>query len=72
MTFFANIGPTLARNFNTPWFFEGVVNNNKIENIVTTEEEVLKYCKEIYVNKSSCVGTIASRVLKDALIHLVD
>ena len=29
----------------------------------------MKYCKEIDVNKSSCVGNIASRVLKDAFLN---
>ena len=70
--FFANIGPNLASDFNTPWSFDGVEVGNKLEDIVATREEVLKLCKDIDTNKSSCIDDISSRVLKDALIHLND
>ena len=69
-TFFANIGKMLARDFNTPWFFEGVESDNKLDAIVSTNEEVLKFCKDIDISKSSCVENISSRVMKDALIYL--
>ena len=69
--FFTNIGPNLAANFNTPWFYDGAVNqDNNIDTITATPEEVLKFCKKIDVNKSSCIEDISSRVMKDALIHL--
>ena len=65
-TFFANIGPTLARNFTNPWRYEGRDTEVSIDNIITNEEEVLKYCKEINVNKASCIENVSSRVLKNA------
>ena len=71
-TFFAKIGPKLAADFNTPWFFEGVVNNNKIDDITAASEEILKLCKEIDVGKSSCIENISSQVMRDALVHLND
>ena len=69
-SFFAGIGPKLARNFDMPWLYEGGVSEHTLDNINTTNEEVLKICKEINVNKSSCIENISSRVLKDAFIHL--
>ena len=67
-TFFANIGPNLARNFNVPWRYEGSEAEVNIESVVTNEEEVLKYCKEINVNKASCIDNVSSRIIKDAFI----
>ena len=45
--------------------------NETIENIVTTEEEVLKFCNEIDMNISSCISDVSSRVIKDAFIILI-
>ena len=67
-TFFANIGPNLAKKFNAPWRYEGRDAEVNIENVVTNEEEVLKYCREINVNKASCIDNISSRIIKDAFI----
>ena len=60
----------LARDFNTPRFFERVESDKKLDAIVSTNEEVLKFCKDIDISKSSCVKNISSRVMKDALIYL--
>ena len=69
--FFAHIGSKLAADFNTPWYFDGIENNDDyIENIIVTHDEVLKICREIDVNKSSCIENVSSKVMKDALIHL--
>ena len=67
-----NIGQKLSANFNTPWYFDGQENGNKIYTIVATNEEVLKCCTDIDIglSKSACVENISCRVLKDALIHL--
>ena len=69
-TFFSNIGPKLARNFNTPWYYDGLENNNKLDEIIATQEEVFKRCKEIDVNKSAGIDSISSKVLRDALLYL--
>ena len=69
--FFANIGSKLAANFDKPWHFDGLGNNNMlIDDIEVENEEVLKLCKDIDVNKSSCINNVSSRIIKDALIHL--
>ena len=69
--FLAHIGSKLAVDFNTPWYFDGVEHNDDyIENIIVTRDEVLKICREIDVNKSFCIENVSSKVMKDALIHL--
>ena len=68
--FFVNIGPKLARELNTPWSYEGIVADNMIIEIITTEDEVLNLCTKIDVNKASCVYNISIKVLKDAFIVL--
>ena len=70
--FFANIGPNLASSFNTPWHYDGLENDNNIDDIVATSEEILKFCHEIDTNKSACIENVSCRVMKNALIHLVD
>ena len=69
-TFFANIGPNLAANFNTPWYYDGLENDNQLDEIVATQEEIHKLCKDIDVNKSVCIENVSSNVLKDALLYL--
>ena len=69
-TFFANVGQNLAAKFTMPWLFDGVVNNNKSEDIVADNDEILKLCKEIDVNKSSCIEDVSCKVMKHALIYL--
>ena len=43
-----------------------------MNNITTDWDEVLQFCKNINVNKSSAIDYISSRILKDAFIILVD
>ena len=49
--FFFNIGTKLSENYNEPWVQYGNENIFEIENITVYEEEVLKLCKEIDINK---------------------
>ena len=69
---FANIGSKLAANFDKPWHSDGLGNDNNmlIDDIEVENEEVLKLCKDIDVNKSSCINNVSSRKIKDAVIHL--
>ena len=46
--YFTEIGPNLAKNFNTPWSYDGKLTDNVIADIFTTEEEIVKLCKDIY------------------------
>ena len=64
--FFTNIGPNLAQNCNKLWEFSGNICFNKIENISTDIVEILKLCKDININKSSCVDQLSSEILRDA------
>ena len=69
--FFVNIGPNLARKVNQPWLYEGTVANESLDEISTTDDEVLKFCKEIDISKSSCITNISSRVLKDSFTIMI-
>ena len=69
--FFANIGSKLARNFNTPWYYDGDVADVKLESITTNEIEVLRFRKEIDIHNSSYILDISSRILKDTFIILI-
>ena len=69
-TYFVGIGEELARKFdsnNTPIYdqLDSVMNN-----IETTQVEVLELCKDININKSSAIEYVSSKILKDAFIIL--
>ena len=69
--FFTSIGPNLAKDMRDPWTYAGIEINEDIDDITTNDEEVLKYLKDINVNKSSAIKELSSKVLKPAFIHLV-
>ena len=66
--FFVNIGPNLAKNCNTDWKFRGKTCKNKIDNINTDTDEVIRLCKAININKSSCIEHLSSHILRDAFL----
>ena len=66
--FFVNIGPNLAKNCNTEWKFRGLDSVNYTDNIVTNDDEIIKLCKAININKSSCVDHLSSQILRDAFL----
>ena len=41
---------------------------NHIDNIVTNLEEIIKICKNININKASCVEHLSSQILRDAFL----
>ena len=53
---------------NSPWAFYGNESINIIENIETTPEEVLEVCKDININKASCVDNLSCEILRDAFM----
>ena len=63
--FFANIGPNLARNLNEPWSYNGVMSNTLLPNVIISQEEIVKFCKEIKIHKSSSIEGLSRRILKD-------
>ena len=71
-SYFINIGEQLAKKFdpgNTPVFDDF---DSLMDNIVTSQEEILQLCKDININKSSAIDYISSRILKDAFVILAD
>ena len=70
--YFVNIGEDLAKKFdpNEIPVFDQV--NNFMENIRSTQNEILELCKNININKSSTIDYVSSRILKDAFIVLTD
>ena len=70
--FFTNVGPNLAKDLNVPWSYEGIQANTQLSEILTTRDEIIKFCKEINIHKASSVSGLSSRILKDAFISQVD
>ena len=53
--FFVNIGPNLASKCDQPWRFDGNLCPNNIDPIYTDVDEIIKLCKDININRSSCI-----------------
>ena len=70
--FFVHVGPNLAKDQNDPWIYSGIEVGNQMMDITTDRDEVLKLIKQIDIIKSSAIPDLASKVLKPALIALVD
>ena len=71
-SFFTNIGPNLAKSFNTEWEFSGEkVQDSEITSIHTDFEEVFNLCKEMNISKSSAIDLLSSRIIKDAFLVLI-
>ena len=66
--FFINIGPKLAQSCNKTWHYAGTISENSLENIATDIEEVTMLCKNININKSSCIDFLSSEILRDAFL----
>ena len=56
----------MAKKSNGDWTYHGVKSDVILHDVVITEDEILKACKGINVNKSSSVLNLSSRILKDA------
>ena len=64
INFCINIGPILATKFNRPWRFTGTMNDNHLESITTNMDAITQLCKNININKASCIDNISSEVLR--------
>ena len=70
--FFVNIGPNLARGNDTEWEFNGNQSEVLLDDIKTNREEIIKICKDININKSSCIDHLSSEILRDAFLAKPD
>ena len=66
--FFTDIGPNLAKNSHMDWAYSGNECVGSLSDIETTTEEVVDICKNININKASCVDNISSEVLRDVFL----
>ena len=66
--FFVNIGPNLAKKCNTDWRFRGTDCRNRLDTITTDVNEIIRLCKSINTNKSSCIEHLSSQILRDAFL----
>ena len=67
---FVNIGPKLAQRFASQWEFKGTTTLEMLKDFNVVENEVIKFCKEININKSSSIVNISSKILKLAFLTL--
>ena len=71
--YFTTIGPSLAASMNDPWVYSGPVLDTKLHVLFHVEiDELLKLLQDIDITKSSAIEYISSKILKDALITLVN
>ena len=68
--FFVNIGPNLAKNCNLPWKFEGILCDNDMNDIETNLEEIISLCKNININKASCIEHLSSEIIRDSFLAI--
>ena len=71
-SFFTSIGPELSRTFNTTWKYDSKILRETMADLDCTEEEILKLIRSIDIGKSSGIQGISSRILKIALVGIVD
>ena len=65
--FFTGIGPKLAQAFDGDF---GTPNDDQMENMTVNEDEVICWCKEININKSSAIENLSTNVLKLSFLTL--
>ena len=68
--YFVNIGPKLAQRYNAEWNFNGDKAEVYLDDIQTNLDEVIKLCREININKSSCIEYLSSEILRDAFMAI--
>ena len=50
------------------WDLDWIIMPKKNENIITDLAEIIRLCKDININKSSCMGYISSDIFRDAFM----
>ena len=66
--FFTDIGPNLAKDCQSNWTYPGGTCEESLSNIHTTTDEIIEICKNININKASCVDDVSSEILKDVFL----
>ena len=71
--YFTNIGPSLAANMKDPWAYDGNIFDCTLQdNFYVQNDELHDLLQNIDITKSSAIDHISSKVMKDALITLID
>ena len=70
--FFTNIGPNLAKDCRLDWEYPGQDNEGSLSDICTTLDEITEICKNININKASCIDNISSEILRDVFLAIPD
>ena len=68
-SFFASIGPKLARNFDEEWAYHGEPTEDIMPDFEIEIDDIVKYVKEISEYKASAVTNIPSKILKLVFLH---
>ena len=68
-TFFAEIGPKLAAEHNTPFAFDGTRCQEDMPDISFTDEDIISCVKDIDVSKSSAIDYLPTNIFRDAVLH---
>ena len=66
--FFIGIGPKLAASLNKEWNYGGIEAEERIEDIIVTNEEIEELSEGINTNKASGLPNISTWVLKEAFL----
>ena len=48
------------------------MSNTLLPDVIISQEEIVKFCKEIKIHKSSSIEGLSSRILKDVFLLYVD
>ena len=70
--FFINIGPNLAKDCHLEWEYKGPISQGSLSEMYTTPDEIIYICKDIDINKASCIDNVASEILRDAFLAIPD
>ena len=70
--FFTNIGPNLAKDCTFDWEYPGRNSEGSLSDIYTTSDEIVEICKNIKINKASCIDNVSSEILRDVFLAIPD
>ena len=68
--FFTGIGPKLAQQYNQTWSYKGIETDIVLDDFHTEIVEILCLCKNININKSSCINHLSSEIIRDAFMAI--
>ena len=62
----------MLKNCTKPWQYTGEICEQHLADIETTPVEVTEICKNININKSSCMDNLSGKILRDAFLAIPD